>query len=310
MIPIYNVEEFVEKNIQSLCLVEYDSIEFIYVNDGSTDNCADIVQSYALNDNRIKLVNKSNGGLSDARNYGIKEATGKWITFVDGDDYVDSALFSEFISKISDDLDVVWGGYTQVPDGFDTCTNRTEEIKNGIEWFEQGKADYCACIYLIRKDLLINNDIWFPKGFLHEDMDFVPRLFLAANKILYSPISYYRYVYREGSISNTRGLKRSIHLLKIANGLDLFFKENYSQYYKHLSFYICFLCRDAIHLAIISNVKVREILKSNDVDIPFILNALKNSNSIKDKMLFMCMKLKLYSVYSLIYKKYRRIIKT
>ena len=88
VIPVYKVEKYLEKSINSVINQTYQNLEIILVDDGSPDNCPQICEKYAKKDNRIKVIHKENGGLSDARNAGIDIAKGKYITFIDSDDYV------------------------------------------------------------------------------------------------------------------------------------------------------------------------------------------------------------------------------
>lgn len=93
IVPIYNVELYLEKCIESIINQTYKNLEIILVDDGSTDSCGKICDEYAKKDNRIKVIHKINGGLSDARNKGMEIAKGKYIGFVDGDDYVASDMY-------------------------------------------------------------------------------------------------------------------------------------------------------------------------------------------------------------------------
>ena len=100
IVPIYNVELYLEKCIESIINQTYKNLEIILVDDGSTDSCGKICDEYAKKDNRIKVIHKINGGLSDARNKGMEIAKGKYIGFVDGDDYVASDMY-ETLYKFS-----------------------------------------------------------------------------------------------------------------------------------------------------------------------------------------------------------------
>ena len=88
IVPVYNVEKYLEACIDSILQQTYEKIEIILVDDGSTDSCGKICDEYASKDSRLKVLHKGNGGLSSARNAGIKVATGEWITFIDSDDYI------------------------------------------------------------------------------------------------------------------------------------------------------------------------------------------------------------------------------
>ena len=102
IIPIYNVENYLAKCVNSVIDQNYKNLEIILVNDGSPDNCGSICDEYAQKDNRIVVIHKKNGGLSDARNAGLKISTGDFITFVDSDDYVNKDFISTLVSLIQD----------------------------------------------------------------------------------------------------------------------------------------------------------------------------------------------------------------
>ncbi len=99
IVPVFKVEKYLEKCVKSICCQTYKNLEIILVDDGSPDNCGKMCDKYAKSDKRIKVIHKENGGLSDARNAGIKMATGKYIAFVDSDDYV-SNDYIEYMYKI------------------------------------------------------------------------------------------------------------------------------------------------------------------------------------------------------------------
>lgn len=92
IVPIYNVEQYLERCIESIINQTYKNLEIILVDDGSKDNSGTIADTYASKDNRIKVIHKENGGLSDARNHGLDQAKGKYIIFIDSDDFIDSSM--------------------------------------------------------------------------------------------------------------------------------------------------------------------------------------------------------------------------
>ena len=116
-IPIYNVEKYLERCIKSIINQTYKNIEILLVNDGSPDNSKEIMEKYKENDKRIKCFYKKNGGLSDTRNYAINIASGKYICFIDGDDYIDNTFVEKLYNKIIEDKsDLAWCNFTLVND--------------------------------------------------------------------------------------------------------------------------------------------------------------------------------------------------
>ena len=104
IIPVYNAEKYLEQCIQSLILINEKKVEFIFVNDGSTDSSKQILEHYEKVDGRIKIVNQSNQGVAVARNKGLEIASRKWISFVDSDDIIDYKVYEEAISKLTDNI--------------------------------------------------------------------------------------------------------------------------------------------------------------------------------------------------------------
>lgn len=115
IIPVYNIEKYIEKCLDSILDQTYEDFEVIIVDDGSTDSSGQICDSYARTDNRIKVIHIKNGGASKARNIGIEYSSGDWITFVDGDDYIESTMLAELHKELCEkNLDVVFCDFRMV----------------------------------------------------------------------------------------------------------------------------------------------------------------------------------------------------
>ena len=107
IVPVYNVEDYLERCINSIINQTYTNLEIILVNDGSTDSSGIICDQYSQIDSRIRVIHKKNGGLSDARNVGLDVATGEFISFIDSDDWISLTMFSEMVSQFTDTVDIV-----------------------------------------------------------------------------------------------------------------------------------------------------------------------------------------------------------
>ncbi|MDE5873388.1 MAG: glycosyltransferase, partial [Lachnospiraceae bacterium] len=134
IVPIYNVEDYVAQCIESICAQTYTNLEIILVNDGSTDNCLTIMEKYAAKDDRVVVINQKNQGANAARNSGLLQATGEWVCFVDGDDWIDTIMCEELSKYFSQDWDVIFYSYRKVyPSGIsekkysDGCFEITKE---------------------------------------------------------------------------------------------------------------------------------------------------------------------------------------
>jgi len=216
IVPIYNVERYLKRCVDSLINQTYKDIEIILVDDESPDNSPLLCDEYAKTDERIKVVHKKNGGLSDARNSGLNIAQGDYILFVDADDYIDLNTCERFYQYIKDDIDIIVGD--AVIEG-----NKQGEIihsvslqnkaLSGEDFLERSlldnQAPMAAWLNVYRTDFLKSNHLSFKYGILHEDEQFSPRAFLAARQVLYTGEKFYHYIIRENSITTKKDLRRN-----------------------------------------------------------------------------------------------------
>ena len=170
IVPVYNVERYLGKCLDSLVNQTLDDIEIIIVNDGSTDASKYVIEQYIGKYENIKYYEKENGGLSDARNYGLQFAKGKYIAFLDSDDYVDTNLYKKMYEKAKkEDSDMVEGNFYWV---YDKKTKKDigEKYKGKKQMLE--KARVVAWNKLYKKEILDKAKVEFPKGLRYEDVEF------------------------------------------------------------------------------------------------------------------------------------------
>lgn len=235
VIPIYKVENYLQKCIDSVINQTYSNLEIILVDDGSPDNCGTICDEYAKKDARIQVIHKENGGLSDARNVGIKNANGKYITFIDSDDYVTEdyvGYLYDMIKKYNVKLSVcgiktVWKDAKKVKSQKEKVQylNTKETFENmlfakGIEVAAYGK------MYL--------TELWknyeFPKGKAYEDTAVIYKLIEEAKNVAYGCKNCYYYVARVGSISKQQQFnKNEEDYIKHTEEMLEFIKEKYPE---------------------------------------------------------------------------------
>lgn len=210
IVPIYNVEMYLDKCISSLINQTYKNLEIILVNDGSNDNCIEICKKWSEIDSRIVVVNKENGGLSDARNFGLNIATGDLIGFVDSDDYI-SIFFYEKLIKIMEESnsDIVECGVKnfkeneEISDSNEECINlKYFTTKEAMKNLLIGKVLSVTVWNKLYKKSVIN-DLRFRLGKTNEDDFFTYLVFDNANKIASIDNEMYYYLYRENSIMNS-----------------------------------------------------------------------------------------------------------
>lgn len=215
VIPVYKVEEYLERCINSVIAQTYQNLEIILVDDGSPDKCPRICDEYAKKDNRIRVIHKNNGGLSDARNAGIDAANGMYIGFVDSDDYIHPEMYERLWKQLNEEnADIVICGIERV---YHAGYEVQEVAENAIKKYDGLQAirnildknlhvvSVVAWGKLYKKSLF--EGIRFPKGKIHEDEFTTYQLFYKSNKIVELSGRYYYYFQREDSIMGVRKKK-------------------------------------------------------------------------------------------------------
>lgn len=229
VVPIYNVENYLNKCINSLLEQTYKKIEIILVNDGSTDSSSTICEKYKIYDNRIKIVHKKNGGLSDARNIGIEKSEGDYILFVDSDDYIDKDSCEKFINILKNKTaDIITGNARKIQNKISSLIQYSQSefslSMSGEKFLKKelknGTMHMAVWLNLYKREFLINKNLKFKKGLLHEDEEFTPRAFLKATSVISTKILFYNYVVRTNSITTTKNLEKNAYdILKICTEL-------------------------------------------------------------------------------------------
>ncbi|VXC53877.1 MULTISPECIES: glycosyltransferase family 2 protein [Chryseobacterium] len=240
IVPVYNVEHYLAKCLDSLVNQSLQNIEIIVVNDGSKDGSGNIIQQYSEKySDKIKAFTKENGGLSDARNFGIDQATGDYLGFVDSDDYVSGTMFEDMlnlaekngaemvicnIQKVDEDGNVTQK-LTQIP-------NMPEKIVLQKHFSVFSDLSYFACNKLFKRELFI--DKRFKKGVHFEDIQLIPQLLLECKILAQTQSFHYQYLERADSISKTHN-ERGLDILKAVEDVEEVFKNSkYSSNIKEL----------------------------------------------------------------------------
>jgi len=221
VVPVYKVENEIDRCVSSLLKQTFSDIEIILVDDGSPDKCPQICDEYASQDARVKVIHKENGGLSDARNAGLREAIGEYVLFVDSDDYIDERTCEKFYANIATNVDVIVGDGYRIESKGKFLMNHvdipSQSAISGSDFLKAqlrcNKMNMAACLNLYNRKFLIDNDLFFKKGILHEDEQWTPRVFLNAKTVTVLGFPFYYYVIREGSITKRKD--------KTRNGIDL-----------------------------------------------------------------------------------------
>lgn len=200
IIPVYNVEKYLKKCLNSVLKQTYNNCEIIIVNDGSLDNSQSIIENYAKKHKRIKYFIKSNGGLSDARNYGLSKAKGEYIAFLDSDDYFEKDMIETMIKYMEkENYDIVFCDINNVYEN-----NNIKKVYCNYNLSSEMDKNYLmsapmACNKIYKRNVF-DNDFMFKKGVLYEDLELIPSLVIKTTKIGYVDKSLYNYYQRSGSI--------------------------------------------------------------------------------------------------------------
>ena len=227
IIPVYKVEKYINECVDSILLQDYKDFEIILVDDGSPDSCPEICDNFSNQDERVKVIHKENGGLSEARNYGIKESKGEYLIFIDSDDYWEGTSHLSNIAAIINkdaDIDTVLLKFklfyedsntffeNKIDHSISIADSPDETLYNLVKSANQASSAWCR---VVKRSTIIDNKIFFTKGLTGEDSDWFIHLSLFVKK--YKEYNQVLYVYRQnraGSITDT---------IKIKNIEDQFF---------------------------------------------------------------------------------------
>lgn len=283
IVPVYNTSQYLKKCLNSILVQAKEQIEIIVINDGSNDNSEEIIQKYKNeNPNLIKYYKKENTGIADTRNFGISKARGKYILFVDSDDYIKENLIEELEKYIDKDMDIVKFKLEKV--------NEKEEIIEKIDGpaFDQvdGQKAFnilafsdvlidSPCIYLFKKELFKKNNFKFKTDTEHEDFGLIPLIILKAKKVVSINLYGYCYLQTTNSITRNEDYYRTIKKTK-----DVF---------KHYDTMIEFIQKENLTSETEKNVKTYYtnaiILKLKDLkkqDLDIYISEIKKRKMIKN----------------------------
>lgn len=224
IVPVYKVEAYLTECVKSIIRQTYTKLEVILVDDGSPDRCPQICDQLTSEDSRITVIHKSNGGLSDARNTGIKIASGEYIIFIDSDDFwSDQQFLSKLINcaKTYPKADLIFFGRTIyngdkiIPRNFiDNSKVNGQSLYDGMKYLLQSNELLTsACMKLIRTSIIKDNNIYFKKGMLSEDLDWSLNLYQHIGAIAAINNNSYGYRKHTGSISTSLSPKHADDLI-------------------------------------------------------------------------------------------------
>ncbi len=285
VVPVYNVEEYLIKCLDSLHRQKYSDLEFVLIDDGSTDSSLEICENFARIDDRFIVIHKENAGPSSARNLAIDASCGEYITFVDSDDYIREDAYTVIAKKLEkhNDPDILVFGAELYPDGAaDYLYNMVhprdieyEEFEPRIVFEEVGSRPF-LWLQVIKKSIIVNNNIRMNESMnLGEDQLFQIELFPFANRIVYIGDCLYTYRWnRTSSLMDSYGKDRlkklMAHIRIVENVFDVIFTDRYKENMKQATFNwsVFFLWGDLMDMLeeeqLLVCGKLREIWEKND----------------------------------------------
>ena len=232
VIPVYNVEKYLKRCIDSILIQEWKNYDILLVDDGSTDNSPQICEDYAKAYDIISVIHKENGGLSEARNTGISNAEGEYVFFLDSDDWIEPNTFSDLAEVIeSDQYDIISFNPEFVKSEHDIIksdSKRTKRLTGKealIDMFSYGFITGFATDKIYRKALFTKNTIQFPVGKYYEDLGTNYKLFLAAKKVYATNQKYYHYL-----IDNPDAITQSWNEKKLRDMFGFYKEVFYSDF--------------------------------------------------------------------------------
>lgn len=234
IVPVYNTGSLVKKCIIPILQLQDKLIEIICVNDGSTDDSLEVLKQIQQQYPKLIIVDKENGGLSSARNSGLDVAKGNYILFLDSDDWLDIEQFLKIRQCCFKNYEIIHGNFNYTYDNKPSIRNKMqyEGELSGQDFLSKAlltnKFSIPVWINLYKRSFLIENNLRFMEGILHEDEEFNMRAFPLANSIISKNIYFLEYYQRANSITNnvSNGEKRFLDILKIQNEISLFCKKH------------------------------------------------------------------------------------
>ena len=210
IVPIYNTEKELPRCIQSIREQTFSDIEIILVDDGSTGSCPQMCDTFANQDPRIRVIHKENRGAAAARNTGLLDAKGEYILYVDSDDYIEKDAIEQMLRGALPGVDLIAGAYSDW-NGKKLTIRRRTGLEDSKIYTPQSfiinsiKKDQFLMVipwsYMYRRNYLIENNLFFREGLIHEDLDLILDLLLHTDSIIYIDYPFYTHVFRDGSVS-------------------------------------------------------------------------------------------------------------
>lgn len=317
IVPVYGVEKYIDKCLNSLVKQSLKEIEVIVVNDGTKDNSQKIIDKYVKKyPDKIKSYIKENGGQGSARNYGLKKASGEYIGYVDSDDFVEKDMYKKLYNKAKENnYDIVVCGNYNVSEDYqnkniDAFINNYNTDYTDLENIFFGKMAVWNKIY--KRDILIKNKLEFKEKVWYEDLAFTLKAIMNSNTFAFIDEPLYDYLIREGSTMNNSNVQRNLEILDAFDDILSYIKHNKKEEYFDK---VEFLAIDHIYISAIVRIlkanadnkikkeTVNELICYMNKNFPnYKNNKYINTLSRNRKIIYKLINLKMYNLVNLIFK--------
>ena len=314
IVPVYGVEKYIDKCLNSLVKQSLKEIEIIVVNDGTKDNSQKIIDKYVKKyPDKIKSYIKENGGQGSARNYGLEKANGEYIGYVDSDDFVEKDMYKKLYNKAKENnYDIVVCGNYNVSEDYqnkniDTFINN---YNTDLENIFFGKMAVWNKIY--KRDILIKNKLEFKEKVWYEDLAFTLKAIMNSNTFAFIDEPLYDYLIREGSTMNNSNVQRNLEILDAFNDILSYIQHNKKEEYFSK---IEFLAIDHIYISAIVRVlkaeaddkvkreTINKLIDYMNKKFPnYKNNKYINTLSKNRKIIYKLINIKMYGLINLIFK--------
>lgn len=307
IIPLYNTAEYIKDTLLSIQKQDFSDYQIILVDDGSTDSSLEVARTCASADSRISVYHKENGGQSSARNLGMKYAEGKYILFIDSDDQLAPNVLKGLVGNLEENnLDVLRAKLLIIQDGLENKIDHVDfpnQIMSGKDKLIKGNVSYSICAHMYRREFLEEHKIKFIEGVFHEDMDFIVRAYVYAQRVMDIDSFFYLYFRRSGSTTNTVSAKRVFDYYSVAESVlelvkSIDDKELYEGFFRE---YLAFMFSRAVNMCTENNLPISKLM-SDEKRRRKILFCIEGSNQKRYKLQGIILKCKLYRMYTLIYQ--------
>lgn len=261
IVPVYNVKEYLKKCVDSVLAQTQRDFELLLIDDGSTDGCGELCDTFAEADSRIRVIHQENGGLGSARNTGIQAAAGEWLLFVDSDDWIEPEILEKALAAGErENAELVLFAFRSVdPQGRELGVFR-DDLPPEKPFTAAGQKDVflaspCAWNKLYRRELFLRTGVLYPPRVWYEDIRTTLKLFAAAKSMLRIDDVGYNYLQRPGSITNNINVERNVEILDAFEDILAWFRQEglFETYQDELC------CLTVSHVLIAASVRVIRI---------------------------------------------------